>query len=113
MPGIHIKNYEHVNRSFKNWNTPNGRYISSKADYEKALAEEGMVTEKQARDRGLTDNDKTKKKYEISKESIQLLNSVRNTRDANGKLRPTQRQIQQLKQKFKYNTKVLKEMGIE
>lgn len=112
MPYIKVNNYEHINRSFKNWNTPNGRYIRSKADYEKALHEEGMVTEKQARDMGYTDTPKTKQRYELSNKSKSLLESVRNTKDVNGKIRPTQRQIAELKQQFKYNSQILKELGL-
>ena len=39
---IIIKNYEHVNRSLPNWDTPNGKYIGSRKQYENELKKSGL-----------------------------------------------------------------------
>jgi len=40
---IIVKNYEHINRSLPNWDTPNGKYISSKRQYQEELAKGGFT----------------------------------------------------------------------
>jgi len=44
MPNIIVKQYEHFNRSLPNWDSPKGKYISSRAHYEKELAKNGYET---------------------------------------------------------------------
>ena len=39
---IVVKNYEHINRSFGNWDTPQGKYIKSKAQYQDEMARGGF-----------------------------------------------------------------------
>jgi hypothetical protein len=38
---IIVKNYEHINRSFDGWDTPRGKYISSKKQYMEEMAKGG------------------------------------------------------------------------
>lgn len=59
---IIVRSYEHVNRSFKNWNTPKGRYIRNKDEYERAMKEEGMISSEEAAERSKTGL----KKYKLS-----------------------------------------------
>ena len=40
---IIVKNWENINRSFSNWDTPTGKYISSKRQYESELAKGGFT----------------------------------------------------------------------
>jgi hypothetical protein len=44
MANIIVKNYEHFNRSLPNWDTPKGKWIGSRAQYEKELAKNGFVS---------------------------------------------------------------------
>ena len=48
MVGIHVKNYEHTNRALGNWDTPRGKYISSKKQYFNELAKQGMMPYEEA-----------------------------------------------------------------
>ena len=108
------KTYEHFNKAFKNWDTPTGRYISSKAHYEKVMAEEGMVSDKEADKRGLH-KDAKRKEYKVSRETTQLIEAVKQTKGRDGKIHPTKRQIDALKNKTKDGTAALsyaREKGI-
>ena len=44
MPAIIVKNYEHFNRSLPNWDTPKGKYIKTKDQYDRAMKEAGMIS---------------------------------------------------------------------
>ena len=41
--GIIVKSYEHFNRSLPNWDSPKGKYIGSRKQYEQELAKGGFV----------------------------------------------------------------------
>lgn len=79
---IIVRKYEHYNTSFKNWNTPKGRYISSKSDYEKAMREEGMISSEQA-----AQNYKNPiKDYKLSKKAEDIIRTAK-LKSKNGKLK--------------------------
>ena len=40
---IIVKKWEHYNRSFSNWDTPYGKYIGSKKQYDEEMAKGGFV----------------------------------------------------------------------
>lgn len=84
--GIIVKRYEHFNKAFGKWHDGRGRYISSRADYEKAMHEEGMITEEQARREGFTDTPK-RKDYKVKKDTWELLNSLDSTKDSKGNIK--------------------------
>ena len=96
--GIIVRNYEHFNKSFRNWHTPEGRYISSKTDYERALKEEGMITEKQANRQGLNTGPK-RTDYKVTDDTLALIESVKQTQDKNGTVHPGDRAIDALRTK--------------
>lgn len=73
MVYISIKNYEHVNRSFKNWNTPQGRYIKNKDDYDRAMKEEGMITAEESESKV-----KKLKDYNLSHDAEEIIRESRN-----------------------------------
>ena len=106
---IRVKNYEHYNKAFKNWNSPHGRYIGSKADYEKALHEEGMVTQDDANKMGLNEG-ATRKDYGLTKDTQELIESVKQTADSKGRIYPGTKAIEALGEKkkavFNYNQKL-------
>ena len=105
---IHVKNYEHFNKAFKNWDTPQGKYIGNKSDYEKALKEEGMVSTKEADRLGLNKAPK-RKEYKISRDALDLIESVKATVGKDGKVHPGDRAIEKLRNQFKYNPEALPE----
>lgn len=79
---IIVKRYEHVNTAFKNWNTPKGRYISSKSEYEKAMREEGMISSEEAAHRAKSNI----KDYKLSKEAENIIRTAK-LKSKNGKLK--------------------------
>jgi hypothetical protein len=42
MTYIIVKNYEHFNRSLPNWDSPKGKYIKNKKQYEEEMAKGGF-----------------------------------------------------------------------
>lgn len=91
--GVSVKNYEHFNKGFAKWHDGRGRYIQTRADYEKALHEEGMVTADEADRTGLNSGPKHKD-YVIENDTKDLINSV--TPDKHGRIKPSDRAIEKL-----------------
>jgi len=77
--GIIVKNYEHYNRSFANWDTPYGKYISSRADYEREMAKQGMVKANEEIKEASTP-------YVFSKDGQALLEAGKNAADSKGNI---------------------------
>jgi len=97
--GIIVKQYEHYNSAFRNWDSPtHGKYISSKAHYEKALAEEGMITQKEADRQGLNTGPK-RKEYTITPDTQALIESVKQSADKKGRVKVSDRAIEALNRK--------------
>ena len=96
--GVIVKNYEHFNKAFSKWHDGRGRYIGTRNDYEKALHEEGMITQEDAEKYGLNTGAKHKD-YTISKDTQELIESVRNTADSKGSIRPSDKSIEALNKK--------------
>lgn len=64
-----IKNYEHFNRSLPNWDSPKGKYISSRAHYEKEMKKSGY----EAYDgKGRTEQKKWKPSTQVQKDLYAL-----------------------------------------
>jgi hypothetical protein len=83
--GIIVKNYEHMNRSFPNWDTPRGKYISSRAHYEREMAKNGMIPFEQAEQ---IKNTNTHKPYDgISAKAMEVCYAAKQMADKKGKLR--------------------------
>ena len=74
------QSYNHINTAFKNWNTPRGRYIRNKDEYERAMKEEGMVTYEEAQERSC----KNLKEYKITKEAQEILRAAKSCAKSNG-----------------------------
>jgi hypothetical protein len=107
--GIIVKNYEHYNRAFSGWDSPQGKYISSKADYQRKLDEQGMVTCEEAERQGLNTGAK-RQAYVITPETQQLIESVKQTVDSRGNIHPGDRAIEAITAKQpKYNSEALPE----
>ena len=92
-----VRNYEHYNKAFKKWDCPHGRYIGTKKDYERAMHEENMISEKEARDAGYTDS--KRKDYTVTEDTLALIESVKQTRDSKGHIHPGDKAINRLRQK--------------
>jgi ribonuclease HI len=96
MANIIVKNYEHYNKAMPNWDTAKGRYISSKAHYEKVMQQEGMITEEEAIRRGLHKKQK-RQEYNLSSDGKALIESIKQRKDKNGNIKLSDRQIKAMK----------------
>lgn len=94
---IIIKRYEHHNRSFGNWDSPKGKYISSRKHYEQECIKQGMIPFEQARELGKKEKDRIENsKYGgLSKEAMSLIHSV--NPDKRGNIQLSDRQIDKLR----------------
>ncbi len=107
MTHIIVKNYEHFNRSLPNWDSPKGKYIRSKAQYQNELAKSGMkVVEKF----GQTSEPK-RKEYVISQKTREIIKEVRQTKDKKGNVRLSDRQIDAMRQMGAIGKKIPTYMG--
>jgi hypothetical protein len=97
--GIIVKNYEHHNRAFSGWDSPQGKYISTKAEYQRELDRQGMITCEEAEKRGLNSGAK-RHEYKITEDTQQLIENVRMTADANGKIKPGDKAVEALNAKI-------------
>lgn len=86
---IKSTNYEHMNRALPNWDTKDGKYISSKAHYDKECAKAGLVSESKA-ENSRHDNHPTPA---YSKDSVDFLRGVQNKTDSKGNVRLSDREI--------------------
>ena len=94
MPNIIVKSYEHVNRALPNWDTPNGRYIKNKDEYDRAVKESGMISFEESRRRN---ENKKLKDYNLSSKGIEIIKAAKNSKDKNGNVRLTDRTIDAMK----------------
>ena len=105
--GIIVKQYEHYNRAFSGWDSPQGKYISSKADYQRELDRQGMITVDEAERRGMNSGAK-RMEYVLEKDTKELIENVRQTADSKGRIRPGDKAIEKLmERKPKYNPEAL------
>lgn len=81
---IIIKKWEHVNRSFSNWDTPNGVHVKSKDHYDRLMKESGAISYEKAQE--LVKNKKMKE-YKISDESLEIIKSAKSHADKNGNVK--------------------------
>ena len=84
MANIIVKNYEHFNTALGNWDSPKGKYISSRAHYERELAKQGMIPFEQAEQMKVD----THKPYDgISKKAMDVCNAAKGMADKRGNLK--------------------------
>ncbi len=81
---IIVKSYEHFNRSLPDWDSPHGKYIGSRVQYEKELARSGLVSFEQAEQSKANPH----KDYNgISKEAMEVCIAAKQQADKKGNLR--------------------------
>lgn len=90
MPNIIIKNYEHINKSFGNWDTPNGKHVRNKDHYDRLMKEGGFISYEQSLE--INKNSKLKD-YTLSKKGWDIIKSAKNSKDKKGKVNLSDRTI--------------------
>lgn len=86
MPAIIIKNYEHFNKALPNWDTPHGRYIKNKDQYDREMKEGGFVSYEQMKQKTEL-NAKRDNKFEPSKKALGLVRYAIDHADKNGNVK--------------------------
>lgn len=105
-PRIVVKNYEHLNRAMPNWDTPKGKHISSRKQYEEEIRRAGLTKYKEPVNQPY-------KKLKANPETIKFLNSL--NPDKKGKVKLSDRQIDYMikkgaiKDRDKYNKYIPKD----
>lgn len=87
---IIIKNYEHINRSFGNWDTPRGKRISSKKQYMEEMAKGNFVSYDGS-------GKPEQKKWQPSEKVQKALYQLKDRADKNGKLYVDDGLVRQMK----------------
>lgn len=96
MPHIKIENYDHINRSFKEWDTPQGKKIRNKREYDEAMKRDGLVSEEKAADMVRAKKEKRDNTpYKASPEMREFMDGVNS--DKNGNVKLSGRQIDFMK----------------
>lgn len=97
--GVIVKQYEHYNQALGNWDCAKGKYISSKADYQRELDRQGMISEEEAERRGMNCGPK-RMEYVLERDTKELIENVRQTVDSKGRIKPGDRAIEALNAKL-------------
>lgn len=90
---IIVKNYEHFNRSMGNWDTPKGKYIKSKSQYENEMAKQGLKPVEQF---GQV-SEASRKEYKLSEKARAIIESARSSKDSKGRVKLSDRTIDAMK----------------
>lgn len=92
MTHIIVKNYEHINRSFKNWDTPHGVHVKNKDHYDRLMKENNMIpADKQV----CKDN---RKEYKLSEKAKAIIQAAKRSADKKGKVKLSDRTIDAMKE---------------
>ena len=87
---IIVKNYAHVNKSFSNWDTPNGRIVRSKDHYERLCEEQGMISYEESIERS---KDNGKKPYILTEKAKAIIQAAKNSKDSRGTVKLSDKTI--------------------
>ena len=97
MPAIIIRNYEHINKSFGNWDKPNGKYIKNKDHYDRTMKEQGMVSYETMQQRAES-NRKKERSYVPSDKALGIVRHAIERADKKGNVKLDGRAIEALKE---------------
>lgn len=90
MVYVTVKNYEHFNKALPNWDTKDGKYIGSKAQYEKELAKGGFTPYDGS-------GKPTQKQWKPSEDLKKTLHDIKSLADKKGNIRPTTQMVDKMK----------------
>ena len=98
MANIIVRNYEHFNRSLPNWDTPKGKWIGSRAQYEKELAKNGFVSFEEGEKLAASGRKTLHKDYDgLSPQAMAVCKAAKDQADKKGNLKPSSRLIDGMK----------------
>lgn len=77
------QSYAHVNKSFPDWDSPQGRIVKNKDHYERLMKENGMISYEKAKE--IASGPK-RKDYILSKKAKSIIESAKNSKTSKGKV---------------------------
>lgn len=83
MPAIIIKNYEHLNKAFPVWDTPQGVHVKSKDHYDRLMKTHNMVSSEESEQQSKKYKPKD---YVLSKKAWEIIKVAKNYADKKGKI---------------------------
>ena len=95
---IKVKNYEHFNRSFPKWDTPKGKYIRSKKQYDEEMARGGFVSYDEGQGRVEQHKNKKYTYSDLSPKAQSIIKAASLMRDKKGKIKCEGRLIDGMKE---------------
>jgi hypothetical protein len=95
---IIVKKWEHFNKALGGWDSPKGKWISSKKQYDNECAKQGMIPYDKAKELVKKAEEKRERNDYggLSKKAMSLITSVNH--DKKGRIRLSDRQISTLKE---------------
>lgn len=90
-----VKNYTHLNKSFGNWDTPEGKLVKNKDHYDRLMKEGNYTSYDEARDR---DKYIGNKPYVASQKALDIIKSAKATKDKNGNVKLSGRTLEALRE---------------
>ena len=106
---IIVKNYEHHNRAFKNWDSPKGKYIKTKDDYDRAMKEQGMVSYEKMQQMA---SEKKLKEYKLSEQSKEIIKTAKNCKDKRGNVKLSDKTVDAMVKIGAIGKKIPEYMGV-
>lgn len=88
------QSYSHINKSFGDWDTPQGKLVKNKDHYDRLMKENGMISYEESMARSKPKD----KPYELSKKGWDIINAARNSKDKNGNVKLSDKTIDAMKE---------------
>lgn len=97
MVYIICKNYEHFNKALPNWNSPKGRYIRNKHQYQEEMKKAGLIPYEQA-ERILEQKEREYRdwKPKPTKDCLDIIEAARQSADKKGRVKLSDRTIDKM-----------------
>lgn len=78
MPAIIVKNYEHFNKAFGNWNTPKGVHVKNKDHYDRLMKENNMISYEESVEKSKNNGNKP---YVTSDKAWDIIKAAKNSKN--------------------------------
>ncbi len=95
-PYIIVKNYEHLNKAFGNWDTPHGKHVKSKDHYDRLMKEGGYTPYDESNNQ--TNKRFEGKKYVTSQKAWDIIKSAKASKDSKGRVKLSDRTIDAMRE---------------
>ena len=88
-PNIIVKKYEHFNTSFKDWDSPKGKWVRSKEHYEQLMRENGMVSFEEGNRQVEANKNRREREYKkgLTPKAMDLCKEIQGMGKADGTLK--------------------------